>query len=341
MSYCEGKVAVVTGAGGTLCSAIAVDLAKKGAKVVLIGRTREKLEKVSAEIAAANGVCRIEPGDVTDEKAMQDIADRVAAEWGPCRFLVNGAGGNNVKAMPTRLRFCEKDLESPLFTNGNCHNCSQITNANVALATGSLGVSEKAETTQNLQNSKTPSSESNINPANPVNPVKQELPADRGFFDIDMEAFKSVLEINTLGTVIPSRIFGLQMAKAGGGSILNFASMNTYRPLTRVAPYAMSKAAIANWTMFFAQYMAPAKVRVNAVAPGFMVNERSKQYLMTPEGGLSPRGEQVMHHTPARRFGEAQDLLGCVDWLLDDAKSAFVTGITVPVDGGFLASAGV
>ena len=299
-TYCENKVAVVTGAGGTLCSAIAVDLAKKGAKVVLIGRTREKLEKVAAEIARAtdtgttgvppvgNGQdarspsVRIEPGDVTDEKAMQGIAERVLAEWGPCRFLVNGAGGNNVKAMPTRLRFSEADYAPTA-----------------------------------------------------------DFAKDRGFWDIDMEAFKSVLEINTLGTVIPSRIFGLQMAKAGGGAILNFASMNTYRPLTRVAPYAMSKAAIANWTMFFAQYMAPAKVRVNAVAPGFMVNERSKQYLMTPDGGLSPRGEQVMHHTPAGRFGEAQDLLGCVDWLLDDAKSAFVTGITVPVDGGFLASAGV
>ncbi len=294
-SFCEGKVAVVTGAGGTLCSCIAKDLALKGAKVVLIGRTREKLEKVAAEITGGSRSCatadaqervppsvRIEPGDVTDEKAMQEIADRVLAEWGPCRFLVNGAGGNNVKAMPTRLRFSEADL--------------------------------------------TPTT---------------DFDKDRGFWDIDLAAFKSVLEINTLGTVIPSKVFGRQMAKAGGGSILNFGSMNTYRPLTRVAPYAMSKAAIANWTMFFAQYMAPAKVRVNAVAPGFMVNERSKQYLMTPDGGLSPRGEQVMHHTPAGRFGEAQDLLGCVDWLLDDAKSAFVTGITVPVDGGFLASAGV
>ncbi len=281
-TYCEGKVAVVTGAGGTLCSAIAIDLAQKGAKVVLIGRTREKLEKVSAEIAAAGGTCRIEPGDVTDEKAMQEIADRVAAEWGPCRYLINGAGGNNVKAMPTRLRFSEADYAPTA-----------------------------------------------------------DFAKERGFWDIDLAAFKSVLEINTLGTVIPSRIFGLQMAKAGGGAILNFASMNTYRPLTRVAPYAMSKAAIANWTMFFAQYMAPAKVRVNAVAPGFMVNERSRQYLMTPDGGLSPRGEQVMHHTPAGRFGEAADLLGCVNWLLDDAQSSFVTGITVPVDGGFLASAGV
>ena len=282
MSYCKDKVAVVTGAGGTLCSAIAIDLARKGAKVVLIGRTRAKLEKVAAEIAAAGGACRIEPADVTDEAAIGEIAACVEAEWGPCRFLINGAGGNNVKAMPTRLRFSDADY-SP---------------------TG-------------------------------------DFMKERGFFDIDMEAFKSVLEINTIGTVVPSRIFGLQMAKAGGGAILNFASMNTYRPLTRVAPYAMSKAAIANWTMFFAQYMAPAKVRVNAVAPGFMVNERSKQYLMTPDGGLSPRGEQVMHHTPAGRFGEAEDLLGCVNWLLDDSVSSFVTGITVPVDGGFLSSAGV
>ena len=316
-TYCEGKVAVVTGAGGTLCSAIAKDLARQGAKVILIGRTREKLEKVAEEIGRAacpqaaavrigRAACpqaaavRIEPADVTDEAAMLEIADRVAAEWGPCRFLINGAGGNNVKAMPTRLRFCEKDLS-----------------ANFAF------------------------SAAKNNPVNPVNPVQKELPADRGFFDIDMEAFKSVLEINTIGTVIPSRIFGLQMAKAGGGAILNFASMNTYRPLTRVAPYAMSKAAIANWTMFFAQYMAPAKVRVNAVAPGFMVNERSRGYLMTPDGGLSPRGEQVMRHTPMGRFGEAQDLLGCVNWLLDDSVSSFVTGITVPVDGGFLSSAGV
>lgn len=282
MSYCTDKIAVVTGAGGTLCSAIAADLARQGAKVVLVGRTAAKLEATAAAIAAFRGVCRVEAGDVTDEAAMRAIADRVAADWGPCRFLVNGAGGNNVKAMPTRLRFSEADFE----------------------------------------------------------PTK-DFAKDRGFWDIDMAAFRSVLEVNTLGTVIPSRIFGLQMAKAGGGAILNFGSMNTYRPLTRVAPYAMSKAAIANWTMFFAQYMAPAKVRVNAVAPGFFVNERSRQYLMTPDGGLSARGEQVMAHSCIRRFGEAEELLGCVNWLLDDERAGFVTGITVPVDGGFLANAGV
>ncbi|MBR3085022.1 MAG: SDR family oxidoreductase [Kiritimatiellae bacterium] len=299
-SVFQDQVAVVTGAGGTLCSAIARHLASLGCKVVLVGRTREKLEKVAETLASfAPGASApgradlrekplIAPCDVTDEAAIQAVADRVLAEWGPCRFLVNGAGGNNPAAMPTRLRFSEADLAP--HPDAQAPSCA------------------------------TP---------------------DRGFFDIDMAAFRSVLEINTLGTVIPSRIFGLQMARAGGGAILNFASMNTYRPLTRVAPYAMAKAAIANWTQFFAQYMAPAHVRVNAVAPGFMVNERSRKYLCTPDGGLSPRGEQVMAHTPAGRFGEAEDLLGCVEWLLDDTRAAFVTGITVPVDGGFLASAGV
>ena len=304
----KDHVAVVTGAGGTLCSAIAKHLAALGCKVVLVGRTREKLEKVAETIAASGDArnIRIEPADVTDEAAIQAMADRVLAEWGPCRFLVNGAGGNNPAAMPTRLRFGEEDLRSSASPNP--------ASASPNPASGSRS---------------------------PDSSGPKEAAASRGFFDIDMAAFRSVLEINTLGTVIPSRIFGLQMARAGGGAILNFASMNTYRPLTRVAPYAMAKAAIANWTQFFAQYMAPAHVRVNAVAPGFMVNERSRKYLCTPDGGLSPRGEQVMAHTPAGRFGEAEDLLGCVEWLLDDTRAAFVTGITVPVDGGFLASAGV
>ena len=280
-SYCEGKVAVVTGAGGTLCSCIAIDLAKQGAKVMLIGRTAAKLEKTAAAIQAAGGTCRIEPADVTDEKAIREIADRVAAEWGPCRFLVNGAGGNQPPAVADRLQFDPAELTGPM-------------------ADGM-----------------------------------------KGWWDVDLKVFESVLMTNTMGTVIPSRVFAKQMAAAGGGAIINFGSMNTYRPLTRVAAYAMSKAAIANWTQFLAQYLAPAKIRVNAIAPGFFVNDRSRKILCTPDGGLTARGEQVMAHTPVRRFGEAKELLGCAEWLLDDAKSGFVTGITVPVDGGFLASAGV
>jgi NAD(P)-dependent dehydrogenase (short-subunit alcohol dehydrogenase family) len=279
--FFKDKVAVVTGAGGTLCGPIAVDLAKKGAKVVLIGRTASKLEVTAEAIAEAGGVCRIETASVTDEPAIQAIADKVAAEWGPCRFLVNGAGGNQPAAVADRLAFDPAELEGPMAEG------------------------------------------------------------KKGWWDVDLDVFESVLMTNTMGTVIPSRVFAKQMAAAGGGAIINFGSMNTYRPLTRVAAYAMSKAAIANWTQFLAQYLAPAKIRVNAIAPGFFVNERSKKILCTPDGGLTPRGEQVMAHTPAGRFGEATELLGCVEWLLNDEKAGFVTGITVPVDGGFLASAGV
>ena len=281
MSFCESKVAVVTGAGGTLCGPIAVDLAQKGAKVVLIGRTAAKLETTAAEIAKIGGTCRIETASVTDEPAIQSIADKVAAEWGPCRFLVNGAGGNQPPAVADRLQFDPAELSGPMADG------------------------------------------------------------KKGWWDVDLKVFESVLMTNTMGTVIPSRVFAEQMAAGGGGAIINFGSMNTYRPLTRVAAYAMSKAAIANWTQFLAQYLAPAKIRVNAIAPGFFVNDRSRKILCTPDGGLTARGEQVMAHTPVRRFGEAKELLGCAEWLLDDEKSGFVTGITVPVDGGFLASAGV
>lgn len=277
----KDKVAVVTGAGGTLCSCIAVFLAEKGMKVVLIGRTASKLENSAGMIQTKQGICRIECADVNDEKALTEIAERVGKEWGPCRMLINGAGGNNIQALTSHPAFVPEEL-SP------------------------------------------------------------EKPEDmRGFFDLDMDIFESVLKTNTLGTVIPCRVFGKQMALAGGGSILNFASMNTYRPLSKIPAYAMSKAAIANFTQFLAAYLAPANIRVNAVAPGFFVNERSIKYLRTPDGGLSPRGESVMQHTPLKRFGEAPELLGCVEWLLDDDKAAFVTGITVPVDGGFLSSTGV
>ncbi|MBQ7039304.1 MAG: SDR family oxidoreductase, partial [Clostridia bacterium] len=130
------------------------------------------------------------------------------------------------------------------------------------------------------------------------------------------------------------------MIKKGSGSVINFASMNSYCPLTRCFAYAMSKAAITNLTQSFAAYYAPANIRINAIAPGFMVNERSKAYLGTVKDGLTARGEQVIGHTPMGRFGEADDLLGCAKWLLGE-ESAFVTGATIPVDGGFLTLGGV
>ena len=281
MDSFANQTAVVTGAGGTLCSVIAEHLARRGCKVVLVGRTEEKLLKTAAKIDAFGGKYMIAPCDVTDEAGMTALAAKVLGTFGPCRFLINGAGGNNIKAMTTNFVYDERELTA-------------------------------------------------------------DKPEDmRCFFDIQMPDFESVLKINTMGTVIAVKAFAPQMIGNGGGAVLNFASMNSYRPLTRVLAYAMSKAAICNLTQWLATYFAPAKVRVNAVAPGFFVNERSKQYLGTVEEGLTQRGKNVISHTPQGRFGEPEDLLGTVDYLLDDALSSFVTGITVPVDGGFLSHSGI
>lgn len=277
----ENKVVVVTGAGGTLCSEISVHMAKLGAKVVLVGRTEEKLLAVAERIAQFGGTAYTYACDVTDREGIAELAKYVEENVGLCACLVNGAGGNNAKAMPTITSFDPREL------------------------TG-------------------------------------ELPeGTRGLYDIDMDAFESVLNINTMGTVIPTMEFAKHMVKLGGGSVINFASMNSYCPLTRCFAYAMSKAAITNLTQSFAAYFAPANIRINAIAPGFMVNERSKAYLGTVEEGLTKRGESVISHTPMGRFGQASDLLGCAEWLLDDKASAFVTGVTVPVDGGFLTLGGV
>ena len=174
----------------------------------------------------------------------------------------------------------------------------------------------------------------------------RELDEDRpddliGIYNVDMQAFENVIRLNTMGTVYPLLAFAKYMAKQGSGSIVNFASMNTYCPLTRNFAYAMSKAAVANFTQAFAAYFAHTGVRVNAVAPGFIINERSKLILGTPEEGLTKRGQDVIDHTPMEKFGQAKDMCGCIRWLIDDRASGFVTGITVPVDGGFLTLSGV
>ena len=281
MKLFENKIAVVTGAGGTLCSEIAIQLSLEGAKVFLVGRTVEKLEVTAKKINAVGGTpAVIFACDVTDKNSVAELG-RVVEAAGGCDYLINGAGGNDIKAMPTITKFDPREM------------------------TGELPEGQK------------------------------------GLYDIDMDAFRRVLEINTMGTVIPTMEFAKQMIKKGSGAVINFASMNTYCPLTRCFAYAMSKAAVSNLTQSFAAYYAPAGIRINAIAPGFMVNERSKNYLGTVEDGLTKRGEQVIGHTPMGRFGEARDLVGCVKWLLNDEASGFVTGITVPVDGGFLTLGGV
>jgi len=167
---------------------------------------------------------------------------------------------------------------------------------------------------------------------------------DFAFFDLPADAIQWVFNLNCLGTILPSQVFGRVMAEKREGVILNIASVNAFLPLTRIPAYSGAKAAVANFTQWLAVHMAQeysARIRVNAVAPGFYLTHQNR-FLLTDEktGDLTPRGRTIIQNTPMNRFGDPEELLGTVLWLLSPA-SGFVTGALVPVDGGFCAFSGV
>jgi len=183
-----------------------------------------------------------------------------------------------------------------------------------------------------------------INGAGGNRPEATATPGGRTFFDLPQEALQWVFDLNLLGTVLASQVFGATLAAQKSGVILNLSSMASFQPLTRVMAYAAAKAAVNNFTQWLAVYMAQEyspTIRVNALAPGFFLGEQNR-YLLIDEktSALTPRGQQIIDHTPMGRFGDPQDLLGTALWLLSDA-SRFVTGVVVPVDGGFSAFSGV
>jgi NAD(P)-dependent dehydrogenase (short-subunit alcohol dehydrogenase family) len=273
------KIAVVTGAGGTLCSVMAKNLAAQGYKVALLGRTIDKLKIVEEEIKAAGGIAISVSTDVSNEASVIAAKEKIENELGICTVLINGAGGNQNDALTNITEFDERELKED----------------------GSV----------------------------------------KGFFNLKMDVFKSVIEVNTMGTVIPSFVFGRSMAAQQSGVIINIASMNSYKPLSKVGAYGIAKAGIANFTEWLAAYLAPAGIRVNAIAPGFFLNDRSKKIMFNEDGSQTARAKAVLAHTPMKRFGEAPELIGCMNWLISDEAAGFVTGIVVPVDGGFLSTAGV
>lgn len=272
-----GKVAVVTGAGGVLCSAFSKTLARAGAKVALLDLNFDSARRFADEISAEGGTAKAYVCNVLDKEACLRVAEAVRQDFGPCDILVNGAGGNNPKATTDREYFEPGDLD--------------------------------ADT--------------------------------KSFFDLESEGVGFVFNLNFLGTLIPTQAFARQMVGREGCAILNISSMNAFTPLTRIPAYSGAKAAISNFTQWLAVHFSKVGIRVNAIAPGFFATAQNAKLLFNEDGTPTARTEKILAATPMGRFGEPEELEGALLFLLNDEAARFITGVVLPVDGGFSAYSGV
>ncbi len=273
----SGKVAVVTGAGGVLCSAFSVTLARAGAKVALLDLNDAAAEEVAAKIREEGGEAKAYKCDVLNKEICYAVADEVEKDLGKCDILINGAGGNNPKATTDKEYFELGDID--------------------------------ADT--------------------------------KSFFDLDSAGVGFVFNLNFLGTLIPSQAFARQMVGREGCNIINISSMNAYTPLTKIPAYSGAKAAISNFTQWLAVHFSRVGIRVNAIAPGFFSTKQNAALLWNPDGSPTARTGKILAATPMGRFGKSEELDGSLLFLLNNEAASFITGVVIPVDGGFSAYSGV
>lgn len=272
----EGKVAVVTGAGGVLCSLMAKALAACGAKVAVMDLHLSSAEKVAQEIRD-DGYCAIAyEANVLQKESLQAAHDKIVNELGKCDILINGAGGNSPKASTTQEFYAPK-MDDETVT----------------------------------------------------------------FFDLKEEGFQFVFNLNILGTLLTTQVFAADMIGREGCSVLNISSMNAFTPLTKIPAYSAAKAGVSNFTKWLATHFAKEGIRVNAIAPGFFSTAQNKALLFNPDGTPTARTGKILNNTPMGRFGNPEELLGSLLFLSDSKAAGFITGIVLPVDGGFSAYSGV
>ena len=272
-----GKVAVVTGAGGVLCSMFSRALAAAGAKVAMLDINEESVTNFAASIREEGYTAKGYRCDVLDKASLEAVHEAVLKDFGPCDILLNGAGGNNARANTDLEHYNPGDLEREVKT----------------------------------------------------------------FFDLEQPGVEWVFRLNFIGTLLPTQVFGKDMVEREGCNIVNVSSMNAFTPLTKIPAYSGAKAAISNFTQWLAVHFAPAGIRVNALAPGFFVTNQNRDLLFNPDGTPSARAGKILAATPMGRFGEAEELVGTLLFLVNNEAAGFITGVVIPIDGGFSAYSGV
>ena len=273
----KGKVAVVTGAGGVICSMLAEALAAAGAKVALLDLNGERAEEFAKQIVKDGGVAKGYSANVLNKQSLADCHKQVLNDLGKCDILVNGAGGNNPKATTDKEYFELGDID--------------------------------ADT--------------------------------KSFFDLTEDGVGFVFNLNFLGTLLPTQEFARDMVGRKECTIINVSSMNAFTPLTKIPAYSGAKAAVSNFTQWLAVHFAKVGIRVNAIAPGFFSTAQNKALLWNPDGSPTARTGKILAATPMGRFGEVDELIGSVLFLASEKAAGFITGVVLPIDGGFSAYSGV